>query len=140
MDKIEISAGLGFGFYRDRFAPDFNARLAIDFPDRLGNEDLKFGFIYTQQYFFKEQQDEDFDVDANGFLSGFVSSRVGSEREIGIAIGMLVNKNGNFYKGNTFKVTGFNRNVKSRINFSPELIFTNDFKNVIPAIKFGLSF
>lgn len=140
VDGLEISAGIGFGFYRDRFAPDLNFRLAVNFPDRLGNEDLKFGFIYSQQYFYQEQPEGDFNLDVNDFLSGFVSSKIGSDREIGIALGMLVRRSGDFYEGNTFKVTGFNRSTKSRINFSPELIFTDDFKKLIPALKFGLSF
>ncbi|WP_436515053.1 hypothetical protein [Ekhidna sp. To15] len=140
LDGLEISAGIGFGFYRDRFAPDLNFRLAVNWPDRLGNDDLKFGFIYSQQYFYQEQPEGDFNLDVNDFLSAFVSSKIGSDREIGIALGMLVRRNGDFYEGNTFKVTGFNRSTKSRVNFSPELIFTDDFKKMIPALKFGLSF
>ncbi len=140
VDGLEISAGIGFGFYRDRFAPDLNFRLAVNWPDRLGNEDLKFGFIYSQQYFYQEQPEGGFNLDVNDFLSAFVSSKIGSDREIGFALGMLVRRNGDFYEGNTFKVTGFNRSSKSRVNFSPELIFTDDFKKMIPALKFGLSF
>lgn len=140
LDGLELSAGIGFGFYRDRFAPDLNFRVAANFPDRLGNDDLKFGFIYSQQYFYQKQPEGDFNLDVNDFLSGFVSSKIGPDREIGVALGMLVRRNGDFYEGNTFKITGFNRSTKSRINFSPELIFTDDFKKVIPAVKFGLSF
>lgn len=140
LDGLELSAGIGFGFYRDRFAPDLNFRVAVNWPDRLGNDDLKFGFIYSQQYFYQEQPEGDFNLDVNDFLSAFISSRIGSDREIGFALGMLVRRNGDFYEGNTFKVTGFNRSTKSRLNFSPELIFTDDFKKVIPAVKFGLTF
>ncbi|WP_421764243.1 hypothetical protein [Ekhidna sp.] len=140
LDNLELSAGVGIGFYRDRFVPDLSFKLAVNFPDRLGNKDLQFGFLYTQQYFFERKPEQEYDLDINGFLTGFFSIEFSDQYKIGAGIGALIQQNGNFYKGNTYKVSLYTERRDSKINFTPELIFTDDFKQVIPALKFGLSF
>lgn len=140
MDGLELSAGIGIGFYRDRFVPDIGFKLAVNFPDRLGNNDLQFGFLYTQQYFFSQNAEQEFDVDINGFLSGFFSKEFSENYKIGVGAGALIQQNGDFYQGNTYKFSLYTERRDSKINFTPELIFTDDFKQVIPALKFGLSF
>jgi hypothetical protein len=139
-DKIELSAGIGIGFYRDRFVPDIGFKLAIHFPDRLGNPDLQFGLLYTQQYFFDENANKEFDLNINGFLTGFFSKEFSNEYKVGIGVGKLVQQNGNFYQGDTYKFSLYTEKRDSKINFTPELIFTDNFKQIIPALKFGLTF
>ncbi len=139
-DNIELSAGVGIGFYRDRFVPDLGFKIAVNFPDRLGNDDMEFGFLYTQQYFFSENVENKFDLDINGFLTGFFSKQFSENYKIGVGAGMLIQKNGDFYQGDTFKFSLYSERRDSKINFTPELIFTDNFKQMIPALKFGLSF
>lgn len=138
-DFLEISGGIGIGFYRDRFVPDINYKLAVNFPDRLGNEDLQFGFLFTQQFLFEKNVDNGYDLDVNGFLSAFFTKAF-KDYKFGVAAGKLLQQNGDFYTGNTYKFSLFTERKNSKINFTPELIFTDNFKQAIPALKFGLSF
>lgn len=140
LDNLELSAGIGIGYYRDRFVPDIGFKIAVNFPDRLGNDDMEFGFLYTQQYFFSENVENKFDLDINGFLTGFFSKQFSENYKIGVGAGMLIQKNGDFYQGDTFKFSLYSERRDSKINFTPELIFTDNFKQMIPALKFGLSF
>jgi hypothetical protein len=140
LDNLELSAGIGIGYYRDRFVPDIGFKIAVNFPDRLGNDDMEFGFLYTQQYFFSPNTEQGFDLDINGFLTGFFSKEFSENYKMGIGAGMLIQQNGDFYQGNTYKFSMYTEKRDSKINFTPELIFTDNFKQVIPALKFGLSF
>ena len=140
LDNIELSAGVGLGFYRDRFVPDLGFRIAVNMPDRLGKPRLQFGLLYTQHYFFNEVNEGEFNLDINGFLSGFTSLKGIGDYELGLAVGGLIHREGNFYRGKTYKFSVYTQKNESKISFTPELIFTNNFKEIIPAIRFGLSF
>ncbi|MEM6816608.1 MAG: hypothetical protein AAF600_19835 [Bacteroidota bacterium] len=143
LDFMEISAGVGLGYYRDRFVPDWGSKLAFQMHDRLGNKWLEFGFLYTQQYFFERDTENDYDLDLNGFLTGFWKIHAGG-MEYGIGIGSIIHREGDFYEGDTWKLTlhGLYGQKKKSLKFTytPELIFTNDFKQVFPALRIGLSF
>ena len=140
VDNIELSAGVGLGFYRDRWVPDIGFKMAFNMPDRLGNPQLQFGALYTQHYFFREEAEGDFNLDVNGFLSGFISHQFLPKYELGLAFGALIHRDGDFYQGGTYKFSIYTQKNESKISFTPEIIFTNDFKDAFPAIKFGLSF
>lgn len=140
VDNIELSGGIGLGFYRDRFVPDINFKLAVGFPDRLGNPDLQFGLFYTQQYFFDKNAEQEYNLSVNGFLSAFFSKRFRNDYKIGVGAGKLLQQNGDFYQGETYKFSLYTQKRNSKINLTPELIFTDNFKKAFPALKFGLSF
>jgi hypothetical protein len=140
MDSLELSAGIGLGFYRDRFVPDLGFKVGFNFPNRSGNTTTSFGLLYTQQYFFTETANQNFNLDINGFLSGFVALEKEGGREIGFAFGTLIHRDGGFYKGGTYKMSLYTDGGKSAMGISPELIFTDNFKSVIPALKIGFSF
>lgn len=140
-DNIELSAGVGLGFYRDRFIPDLNFKMAFNIPDRLGNTNLSFGALYTQQYLFQQDVDGTYpNADINGFLSGFFNVEFQEKAEVGIAAGMLIHRDGDFYKGGTYKFSLFAQKKDSKFDFTPELVFTNDFKQAFPALRFGMTF
>ncbi|MFK7953644.1 MAG: hypothetical protein AB8B73_12420 [Ekhidna sp.] len=140
IDQIELSGGIGLGFYRDRFVPDINFKLAVGFPDRLGNQDIQFGLLYTQQYFFDKNVEQEYDLNVNGFLSAFFSKSFRKDYKIGVGAGKLLQQNGDFYQGDTYKFSLYTQKRDSRVNLTPELIFTENFKKAFPALKFGLSF
>lgn len=138
-DFLEMRAGMGIGFYRDRFVPSLSYDVSFNFSDRYGQPRTKFGVLYTQHYFHSEKQEGDFDLGLNHFLSVYWAMSRGTMKEYGLGFGYLVAQNGSFYKGNTYKVTIYNRNT-SRTSLTPELIFTNNFEQAFPALRFGLSF
>lgn len=139
-DSIELSSGVGLGFYRDRFVPDLSFKLGFHLPDRFGNKKLEFGALYTQHYFISTQSEGDSEPDLNGFLSGFISHQFLPNYEIGIAFGALIHRDGDYFKGGTYKLSFYTSKDNSKVEFTPELIFTEDFKSAFPAIRFGLSF
>lgn len=140
LDNLEITiVGVGLGYYRDRFVPDIGTKLAINMYDRLGGDWMQFGAMYTQQYFFSRTETSDFDLDINGWLTGFWKMNLGKQT-FGVGIGGLIHREGDFYQGSTWKLSLYNQGENSRLTFSPEVVFTNDFKQAFPALRFGLSF
>ncbi|MEO9483493.1 MAG: hypothetical protein ABJG47_08620 [Ekhidna sp.] len=140
-DSIEISAGVGLGFYRDRFVPDLGFKLGFNLPDRYGNIKVQTGLIYTQQYLFTGSSEiSTSEPDLNGFLTGFFNLKYGNGNEVGVGLGYLIHSEGDFYSGRTFKLSLFSQRSESKFNFTPELVYTNDFKQAFPALRFGLSF
>ncbi len=138
-DFLEFRAGVGVGFYRDRFIPDISYDVSLNFRDRFGKPRTKVGILYTQHYMLSEQSEGDFDLHLNGFLNAYWTIFKGTNREYGIGFGYLINQNGGFYEGSTFKMSVYNKR-SSRTSLTPELVFTNGFKQSFPALRFGLSF
>jgi hypothetical protein len=134
--------GIGLGYYRDRFVPDIGSILSFALKDKFGDDHMEFGFQYTHQFFCEEANEmrENFSLQTNGFLTGFYKYHVTKDTEFGAGIGGLVHRQGNFYRGDTFKFVIYATDNSSRISFSPELIFTNNFKSFFPAIRVGLTF
>jgi hypothetical protein len=139
-DSIEISMGVGLGYYRDRFIPDLGLKLGFNFPDRFGNAKIQTGLLYTQQYIFTGSEISTDKPNLNGFLTGFFNLKYGNGNEVGFGLGYLIHREGDFYAGDTFKMSLFSQRSSSKFSFTPELVFTNDFKQIFPALKFGLSF
>ncbi|SNS97861.1 hypothetical protein SAMN05421640_1865 [Ekhidna lutea] len=139
VDFVELGIGVGLGYYADRFAPDISYDISFRFHNRFGKPSTKFGLLYTQHYFVSRNEESEFDIDLNGFLSGYFAINTSSEKEYGIGFGYLINQNGSFYKGDTFKMTVYNRK-SSKTSLSPEIIFTDGFKKAFPALRFGLTF
>ena len=141
IDNIEITfIGVGIGYYRDRFVPDIGSSLSFNLHDRLGNEWMNFGFLYTQQFFFSRDQNDDYQLDRNGWLTGFWKITTKSGAGFGVGIGGLIHRDGGYFDGSTWKLSLYNRGADSKLSISPELIITDDFKEVFPALRFGLSF
>lgn len=143
LDNLEITLlGIGIGYYRDRFVPDLGSKLSVHMYNRLGQDWMEFGVMYNQQYFFTRGANEGdgFNLDINGFLTGFWKIKSPAGNEFGVGISGLIHREGDFYEGSTWKLSLYNSGADSRFTYSPELIFTNDFKSIFPAIRFGMSF
>jgi len=138
-DFLELSAGVGIGFYQDRFVPDVSYDLSFNFSDRYGKPRTRIGLLYTQHYVLNEKSEGGFDLKLNGFLNAYWAISKGSNKEYGIGFGYLINQNGGFYKGDTFKLSVYNRKT-SKTSLTPEFVFTDGFKKAFPALRFGLSF
>ena len=138
-DFVEFRGGVGLGYYRNRFLPSLSYDVSFNFSDRHGKPRTKVGLLYTQHYILEENLEGDFDLDLNGFLTAYWTMSRGTNKEYGLGFGYLINQSGGFFKGNTYKVTIFNRRA-SKTSISPELIFTDGFKQAYPALRFGLSF
>ena len=141
LDNLEITfIGLGLGYYRDRFVPDMGSKLSFNLKDRLGKDWIEFGALYTLQFFFQREAESDYQMDLNGWVTGFGKLTFGGGDEIGIGVGGLVHREGGYFKGTTMKLSLYSKQDNARFTFSPEVIFTNDFKQVFPALRFGMTF
>ena len=140
-DNIVLTLfGVGLGYYRDRFVTDLGSKVSFKLRDRLGNDWIEFGALFTQQWFFSRDESNDYEANLNGWVTGFFKYQNKRSHEFGVGIGGLVHKSGDFYEGATFKLVAFGQKRGSNFSFSPELIFTNDFKEAFPALRIGLSF
>ena len=97
----------------------------------------------------------DLEIEVNGFLSMYWAVTPGA-KEYGLGIGYLVDQRGDFFKGNTYVISAYSRNTTrknnirrkstnrtantARTSFTPEVILTDNFNQVYPALRFGLSF
>lgn len=140
-DQLELTLlGIGLGYYRDRFVPDLGSRLNITMHNRLGEEWMEFGVLYTQQHFFERGNEGNLEHNLNGFLTGYWKLHIGSESELGIGVGSLIHRQGDFYQGSTWKLSIIGEQRESNISISPEIVFTNDFNQIFPVLRLGLSF
>ena len=122
LDHLEITfIGIGLGYYRDQFIPDIGSRLTMKMHDRLGEEWMDFGVLYTQQYIYSREGENDFNMDLNGWLTGFWKIYAPNEYEFGIGLGGLIHRQGNFYENGTYKLSLFGAAAvaASRIQRSP---------------------
>ena len=141
LDQMELTLiGVGLGFYRDRFVPDIGSKISFHMFNRLGKDWIDFGVLYTNQFFYSQDEAGDFKLNPNGWLSGFAKIHAPAVGEFGLGIGGLIHRKGDFYQGSTYKVSVYNKYKNSRFTFSPEFVFTDDFKDFFPALRVGLSF
>lgn len=141
IDNIEIIIiGIGLGYYRDRFVPDWGSKISFNLQDRLGKDWMEFGALYTQQFFFSRNEANNDQAHLNGWITGFWKVNTKKGEEFGIGIGGLIHRDGGYFEGSTWKLSLYNKGANSRFTFSPEMVFTNDFKKVFPALRFGLTF
>ncbi|MEQ9405413.1 MAG: hypothetical protein RIM99_17620 [Cyclobacteriaceae bacterium] len=138
-DFVELSAGVGVGFYRDQFMPSISYDVSFGFSDRYGKPSKKFGLLYTQHYAVSRETEGSTKLELNGFLSAYATLITKTDQQFGLGFGYLINQNGGFYHGETFILSVYNRK-SSRTSLTPELIFTDGFNQVFPALRFGLTF
>ena len=140
LDGLEISAGIGLGFIRDQFVPDFGIMVGVNIPDRLGRKKSEVGLLYTQHVFYQEQEDRAYEWDSNGFLSGFYRRIFSRGYEIGFSLGTLILENGDHFQGDTYKFSLFTSQKGSGFSLAPEVIVTDNFNQAIPDMRIGFSF
>lgn len=141
-DFLTVDFNMGAGLVRNKLAPTLDAGLQIQQSFKKFNLD---GFntysLFVQPYFL-------FDKNANGDhianTNMFVNFSWGTGSEIGdhfgllskqntIGVGYLVLSKGNYFKNNTFKVF-YEAKLKSGVTLSPELIITDNFKQIFPGL------
>ncbi len=141
LDNLELTfVGVGLGFYRDRFVPDIGSKVAFKMHNRHGKEWIDFGVLYTNQFFYSRDEAGDFNLSPNGWLTVFTKFHAPSGDKFGLGVGGLIHRKGDFYNGSTYKVSVYGKEAGTRFTFSPEFVFTDNFKDFFPALRIGLSF
>lgn len=133
-DKLILDANLGASLLRNYLAPTAEIGLHVNRQSRRpynGEYHIKeFGISASCNFLFERSASNDYYSKPNWFVNATFSE----ERELTAGVGYLFYSKGDFFKGTTAKFFLDVRPWKKGLTLSPELIFTNNFQQVIPAL------
>ncbi len=134
-DLLTLVANVGAGTIRNSFAPYAEIGMSlIKYDRRIHNDKFNERFVLTAfvsgYYLFDHNADGAYYVKDNWFAN----LCVGEESNINFGVGYLFSKKGDYFKGVTTKMFMDVTLLKKGLTLSPELIFTNDFKQVFPGL------
>jgi hypothetical protein len=137
-DVMMLNGGVGVNLIRNQPVIDLSAELGLVL--------CKKG-IWKNQYYLSYNSLSDFSdssrINQNGFLNlGYrhnLSKTAGKPDWLGLEMGYLVNRNGELFKKNTFKL-GFNWEIGKYLSVSPQLYLSGDMKEIFPAVRIGIGF
>lgn len=143
--NFRILPAFGIGTIREKMSP-FLA-LSLDFAPARQDYYLKNGGSYTflnlaiNSSFTFEKNVNDYITNKNIFIEASMGNRLnnfnkdfGRISEASFGFGYLAYKEGDYFKGNTFKIFATIGLYKSFIKIKPELYFTDSFSKVFPGI------
>ncbi len=134
-DYLTFDGNMGIGLVRNTLTP--NAEMGITYMNRqrkLDKNDYLFGRLTMSTYlFFDKNAAGEYLVHDNWFVNAELGEKHENETNT-MGIGYLAFQKGNYFKGTTLKVFLNLRLKKSSFTISPEIIITNDFKQIFPGI------
>ncbi len=138
------NASIGVGLLRNTLAP--MAELYLELQDRWkwkhSNQDRYYSFyrVSASPYFlFDKNAKGEYTVNDNWFVNAEIGTEYDNKtfgvqsRRASIGCGYLFGPKGGYFQNTTFKVFT-NIEILPKVTLSPELIITNDFKQVFPGI------
>lgn len=145
-DQLNLMLATGGSLIRHQFVPDWSLNLGLVFA-RKGVLKNNYYANWNMLYFFDQQADASYKMATNGFLAlGYkynMSSKKDAPQWIGADLAYLVKRDGDYFGKNTFRL-GLNWNIGSEwifnLSVSPQLYFSDGFKEVFPAIRVGIGF
>lgn len=137
-DMLSLSGGVGVNLIKNEPVIDISAGLALSFSKKR---------ILKNQYYASYNLLFDFTgettINVNGFLNiGYrnnASKKVNKSNWLGVELGYLVNRQGDLFEKNTFKL-GVNWELGKYVSVSPQLYMSGDFNQFYPAIRIGFGF
>ncbi len=136
-DMLVLDGHIGAGLVMNTLAP--MAELGMSLKRDRGDKDyVEGGFSLSSYYFFEKNPAGASFIKDNWFLNGevglsFEDSKKGKYSRLTGGAGFLIRQQGDYFKGPTFKVFT-NIQLKNTITISPELIITNNLRQVFPGI------
>ncbi len=134
-DIVEVTGNVGIGLIRNTFAP--YAEVGLDYERQLkpswwdNNRNVTWSLFASSYFFFEKGTDNTYYSKPNWFIN----AKVGSGDRYSAGLGYLFDRRGDYFKGTTLKAFMNIRMFKSKgLTLSPELIITDDFKQVIPGL------
>ncbi|TCC90360.1 hypothetical protein EZ428_13875 [Pedobacter frigiditerrae] len=148
-NPFRINPFFGIGLIRDKLSPFLG--LSLDFAPQRQDYYYKKGGMYTfinvaiNSFFSFSQNPSGYRTQKNIFLEASIGNRMNNKliyksfSEISGGIGYLVHREGNYFKGNSFKVYCNFGLPNSFVKIRPELFITDNFRTAFPglAIKFN---
>ena len=142
---VAAYGNIGAGLVRNTLAPSADLGITyINYYRRGDSRSYEFNTLFASSYFFFDRQgDGQFLVSDNWFIniesgSSYDEEMLGVKiRGFSIGAGYLAWEKGNYFKGTTMKVFASVR-LMSGIRICPELIATNNFKQIFPGLTFKI--
>ena len=138
LDMLGLTAGTGASLIKNRWAADLSAELFFSF-NKKGV--LRYNpYISTNLIFDFDSENK---MNVNTFLNvghrWNLEKKPGSPDWLGVEVGYLVNRQGDLFGKNTYKL-GLNWSLfKGRsVYVSPQLYFSDNFNTVYPAVRIGI--
>ena len=138
-DMLELSGGIGSGWIKNTFVTDIHARVGLAFGKKAMLRNVYFAKYELMYDFSAGTSDKPFQT--NSFLSlGWehnMSTNPAKEKWYGVSFGYLIDRNGDFFEKNTFKL-GFTKRINNVISINPELYIGK--KGTYPGVRFSIGF
>ena len=137
---------MGVGLTRNTFTPSVDLGLQIikGWPSSKGVEQYRYYSAFlSANYFFSNNSSGDYLTHMNVFANFMYGTKYDTEfdglqnKKAAIGIGYLIHPEGNYFKKTTLKVF-MEIQLPRGITVCPELIATNDFKQIFPGITVKL--
>lgn len=142
-DQIFMTFQAGVGLYQNVIYPELSFKMGLSFRDRMRRPNFRTSLVATR-LFFAEQTAEGFKSYPNTFLSGTFEvnfdRKSGKASWSGLGLGFLVDRNGNYFQGNTGKFFITHTIPGSRFSMVPEFYLTDDFKKFTFGMTLKYSF
>lgn len=139
-NTLSVDVNIGAGLIRNMVAPMTQEGIRYTRHTKWNHKNYDFFSVFASQYFlFEKDASGNFLVKDNWFINADVGSVYdGNEvgwlgKKVSFGVGYLVVNKGDYFKNNTFKVFT-DLQVVQRFTIVPELIFTNNFKQIFPGI------
>lgn len=136
-DIIEITASAGAGLFKNQWIGDFNIRLGIGL---FRKEELNHYPYLSASLLY------DFPTSNRTNINTFLNlgyrwklSEESDSKTMGAEFGYLISRRGNTFNKNTFRF-GLNWSPIDAVSVSPQIYFSNGFKEVTPGIRIGFGF
>ncbi len=138
MDFISLEFGAGAGIVKNQLTTDLSAKFALQFNTK-GHWKNQF-YVSNNLMFMFDDNDK---VKLNHFLNLGYRNNFSSDRKktnwIGVELGYLTNRNGDFFGKNTLRFS-VNWDIGRYMSISPSLYMTDNFTTFYPGIRLGIGF
>lgn len=136
-DYLEIDFGIGANLIKNKPVTDINARVVLGFSNK-GIYKNRFYSSANFQFMFNEEANVNLNTFLNlGYKRNF-SNNISKDEWFGVELGYLVNRNGDFYQGNTYRL-GVSWEITKGINVCPQ-VYLEDGNKFYPTLRFTFGF
>lgn len=141
-DQISLSGTVGASLIRNQLVPSFDFVVGVTLANKTRIKHM-IRADFSMNYIFNEKPEGGFSTNINTFVgaSYFINAFRDSDKPnwYGVGVSYLAWRNGDFFDENTWRVS-FGAKFGDRYSIMPELYFGNNFKNVMPGLKFSIWF
>lgn len=143
-DQLVLQGHAGLGIIRDKWIPEWSIDLGVNLFNKRKVPTINAGVSATAHFVFDRLADRSYDMAVNTFVDLYgrvnLSPKGGDPLWLGMSVGYLVRRNGDFFDKNTFRAALQFGNNTQRIQVVPEFYFSDNFKTAYPGIRFKFGF